>query len=110
MPVMISEAKVQSAIDYLHKSCDEAAEARANRAYIEAFLKSKRALLMKESDAKSAVDREAEALSHPDYLELLKGYQAAVEFDERFRHKRDAAETIILAWQTASANARAVKL
>ena len=110
MLAMISEAMVQKAVDYLHSSCEEAAQARANRMYIESFLKTKRSELMVKSFLKSAIDREAEALSHPDYIELLHGMQAAIEFDELHRNKRQAAQIMIEAWQTMSANARAVKL
>lgn len=107
---MITDAKVQAAVDYLHKSCEEAAQARASRLYIEAFLKSKKSELMMQSKAKSGIDREAEAYAHPDYLQLLRGMEAAIEIDELHRFKRAAAETLIMAYQTQSANQRSVKL
>ena len=107
---MIDDARVEKAVEYLNKSCTPAAQARANHKYLEQFLKTKRALLMKDSNAKTASERESEALSHPDYIEVLEGYRAAVEQDETFRNAREAAKTCIDAWQTQSANQRAVRL
>ena len=107
---MIEESRVESAVDYLRSSCTDAAQARANHKYIEQYLKTKRALLMKDSNAKTASERESEALSHPDYIEVLEGYRAAVEQDEKFRNAREAAKTCIDAWQTQSANNRAIRI
>lgn len=107
---MVTDDEVERAVEYLHKSSVGAAQARANRLHIEAYFKSKRSELMVKSSAKSAIDREAEALSHPDYLELLAGYKVAVEQDETHRNKRDAAQAFVATYQTQSANQRSVKL
>lgn len=107
---MIDEARVEAAVDYLRSSDKEAAQARANRGYLEQFLKSKKAMLMKASNAKTASEREAEALANPEYIEVLEGYRSSIETDELYRFRRDAAKATIDAWQTQSANQRAVRL
>lgn len=104
---MISDADAEKALDWLIENAARAAKARATRLYLESFLKSKRALLMGHSNAKTAVDREADAYAHPEYLALLQDYRDAVGEDERLRWLQTAAETKLDVWRTASANNRA---
>ena len=107
---MIDEAKVESAVTYLQTSITEAAKVRADRLYLEQFLKSKKALLMGESVSKTHAAQEREALAHPEYMELLKGYRDAIFNDEKIRFARSAAETTIEAWRSQQANIRATKI
>lgn len=73
------------AVEYIIANAKKYAAAKADRAYIEQFRKSKKALLMNESTAKSAVDREQYAYSHADYIQLLDGLREAIAIEERLK-------------------------
>lgn len=103
---MISEAQVEEALWWLKDEVDSMAQARANRLYLELFMKSKQSMLRKESNETSEHKRTDYALTHADYLEVLEGYKSAVKADEKKRFQRDANIKLIDAWQTMSANAR----
>lgn len=83
------------------------AQAKGQRVYLEQFRKSKKALLMNASAAKTIAERESEAYAHPEYIELLKGLQAAVELEEELKWMLVAAEARVELYRTESANARA---
>lgn len=103
---MITDKDVENAVDYLRDTARPAAQARADREYLDKFLKSKLAILASGLNEGSEALREREARRHPEYLEVLKGYQEAVQRDEEYRFLRDAAQAKISAFQTFSANAR----
>ena len=103
---MITEESIEKALDWLRNNAEAAAQARANVLYLEEYRKSKKALLMAQSDAKTVSERETYAYGHEDYLTLLEGYKAAVEADTKFRWLQSAAEARIDAWRTLNANHR----
>ena len=82
------------------------ARAKMDRTQIADFMKSKLAILYNESDGKTVEDRKNYALSHPEYLELIKGHSKAVEEEEIYKHKLKNAELAISVYQTMSANSR----
>lgn len=96
------------AIDFIFHNAPEYAKAKAQRVYLEEFRKSKKALLMKlamgKYEAVSAQEREAYA--HPEYQELLKGLQAAIEIEEELRWKLEAARLRVEVYRTEEASAR----
>ena len=94
------------AVDYIVHNAGQFAAAKAERCYIEEFRKSKKALLMCESTAKSAVEREQFAYSHDDYIELLTGLKAAIETEERLKWELIGAQLRVEIWRTRSANDR----
>lgn len=94
------------AVDYILANAGKFAQAKAQRVYLEEFRKSKKAILMGQSTAKSAVEREQYAYSHEDYLALLGGLKAAVEVEEKLRWDMVAAQARIEIWRTQSANNR----
>lgn len=96
----------QKAVDYIRDNADRFAQAKANRVYIEEFRKSKKAILMGESKAKSAVEREQYAYSHPEYLSLLEGLKAAVEIEEKVKWDMTAAQLRIEVWRSQEASNR----
>lgn len=105
---MIPESDIEKAVSYLRESAQEAAVARAQMKYLAEFLKSKRAQLKAGLGAgMSNAAAEDAALAHPDYLELLEGYRAAVERDSFHGFKRGAAVAMIDAWRTQQSNLRA---
>ena len=94
------------AVDYIIANSERFAKAKAERCYIDEFRKSKKALLMGQSDEKSAVSREQFAYSHPEYIALLGGLRAAIEVEEKLRWDLIAAQARIEIWRTQCANNR----
>jgi hypothetical protein len=95
-----------SAVEFILKNATSYAQAKGTRIYIENFLRSKKSLLMAQSDAKTVADREAYAYAHPEYIELLAGLRAAVEQEEGIKWKLTAAQATVEIWRTQSANNR----
>lgn len=95
------------AVDYIIENAGKFAAAKADRVYLEEFRKSKKALLMGQSTAKSAVEREQYAYAHEGYLALLGALKAAVEVEEKLRWDLIAAQARVEIWRTQSANNRA---
>lgn len=106
----IPDDRVEKALDFLRASVDSAAKARAERLYIEHWLKSLKAQQMTLAPPGTVADREAWALSSDEYVSALEGYKAAVEIDETYRFRREAADAVIQAWRTASATERAARI
>lgn len=96
-----------AAVDYMLQKAGEFAKAKAQRVYLEEFRKSKKALLMGQSDASSAVAREQYAYAHYDYLALLEGLKAAIENEETLKWKLTAAQLSIEIWRSQEASNRA---
>ena len=94
------------AVDYILANAGKFASAKADRCYIDEYRKSKKALLMGQSDEKSAVGREQYAYSHPEYIALLGGLKAAVEVEEKLRWDLIGAQARIEIWRTQCANNR----
>lgn len=95
-----------AAADYIIQNAAKFAAAKAQRVYLEEFRKSKKAILMGQCQAKSAVEREQYAYAHEDYLALLGGLKAAVEVEEKLRWDLIAAQARIEIWRTQCANNR----
>ena len=94
------------AVSFIIQNASKFAKAKAERVYIEEFRKSKKALLMKESEEKSAVGKEMDAYAHPDYVALLDGLKQAVEIEETLKWKLIAAQIVPEIWRTEQANNR----
>jgi len=94
------------AVNYIIENAGKFAAAKSQRVYLEEFRKSKKAILMGQSAAKSAVEREQYAYAHEDYLALLGGLKAAIEVEEKLRWDLIAAQARIEIWRTQSANDR----
>ena len=97
----------QEAVDYLLATAPRYAAAKAKRVQLEEFRKSKKAILMQQSDGKTIADREAFAYSHADYIERVNGRESAVEAEELFRWKMKAAELQVEIWRSQEASNRA---
>jgi len=95
------------AVDYIIANAGKFAHAKSQRVYLEEFRKSKKAILMGQSDAKTSAEREQYAYAHEDYLALLGGLKAAVEVEEKLRWDLIAAQARVEIWRTKSANNRA---
>lgn len=106
MKTFITEDEIDKALDYLRDNASAAAQARANRVYIEEFRKTVKAQQMKldEGIPVSAQERNAYASqAYQDHLEVLKD---AVMEDEKHRFMMSAAQAKIDAWRTQESNLR----
>ncbi len=110
MSAFITDRDVELALDYLVNNAAAAAKARAERLYVEDYLKVIKAKLMAEHDNLSAVLQERHALADDRYLQHLDAIREAVEIDEKHRFLRGAAEAKIDAWRTMMATERSIKL
>lgn len=104
---LITDEEIDKALDYLRDNAREAAQAKANRVYVEEYRKVIKAQIMKEHGQLSAVLQEREAYSDPRYAQHLQAIKQAVEIDEGHRFLRGAADAKIEAWRTQSSNTRA---
>ena len=93
-------------IDFIFKHSKEYAQAKAEVTYLEEFRKSKKAILFSQAIGNTVADRENQAYAHPEYQELLKGLQAAVERAEELRWKLIAAQARIDCWRSQEASNR----
>ena len=66
------------AVEFIYKHSELIAKAKAERVYLEGFLKVKKALLMQDMEG-SVAAQERDAYAHEDYQELLKELKKAVE-------------------------------
>jgi DNA-binding CsgD family transcriptional regulator len=103
---MIKFEDVEKAVDWLRDSAATAAKARAERIYMEAYVKTVLAQQMNGGDGSIAA-REAHARTTPTYLASLQALKEAVEADELNRFLRDAADAKVRAWQTQESTRRA---
>jgi hypothetical protein len=104
---MIHDDEIEKTLTWLVTNATPAAQARANRQYMEEFRKVIKAQLMNASEEKTAAAQEREAYAHPDYVKHLDALRTAVEMDERFRWLTTAAEAKIEVWRSFQANQRA---
>jgi hypothetical protein len=106
----ISEDEVQRALDYLRDHAGEAAQARANRVYVEEFRKVVKASIMREHQLLPRGAQEREAYSDPRYAEHLRAIRDAVQIDEKHRFLMESAKAKLDCWRTQQATERAHKL
>ena len=95
-----------AAVNFIIKTAPLFAEAKANRVYLEEFLKSKRALLMAESGLEAVNKREQYAYAHDEYLTLLEGYKQAVAVEEKLKWELVAAQLRTEIWRSMEATNR----
>lgn len=104
---MITEADVEKSVDYLRDHARKAAQAKAERIYMEEFRKTVKAQIMRETTGESIGAQEARAYADSRYTQHLKAMRDAIETDEYNRWMMIAAQAKIEAWRTQQANARA---
>ena len=81
---------IEKSLHFINKKSEEFANAKSQRVYLEEFRKCKKALLMNEAEQngrKTGQEREAYAYAHPEYMDLLKGLQSAIQIEERLKHQ-----------------------
>ena len=97
------------AIEFIIENSVKFAEAKAQRVFIENFLRTKKSLLMKEAMARgidSGVAQEREAYAHPEYEELLRGLQEATIREETLIYMLIAAQMKADIWRSEQASER----
>ena len=104
---VIQDKTVQHAFDVLTQSVEAGAIARAMRERREDEKKEAKARAFLASEG-SVAEREARSLLDADYKQACTAFYDAVQSDEEWRANRSRCEAIIQAWQTSSANQRAV--
>ena len=105
---MIADEEVEKAVDYLRNNARTAAQARANRIYLEEYRKVIKAKMMREYTSESLGAQEAIAYASQVYIEHLGAMKAAIETDEYHRWMLTAAEAKIEAWRTQQSTNRAL--
>ena len=106
---MNDEIDIQKAISFIYTGGKEYAQAKAEVVYIENFLKSKKAILMKDAmkaGSKSVAAAEIEAYSHKEYMDLLEALKEATEKAEGLRWGITAAQARIDCWRSLEASNR----
>ena len=104
----ISEESATKARDFIWENARKLAAATSNKDYLKEFLKSKLAMLMKESSETTIAGKEMDAKTHPDYIALLHGIKVAQEEEIRLKWQMDAAKISFEIYRTESANNRAI--
>ncbi len=94
------------AITYIIKNSEAHAKAKANRVYLEAFRKTRKAQLMNKCDQKTVAEKEAYAYAHSDYQDVIEGLREAVEQEEKLKFLLIAAQLRVEVYRTESANNR----
>ena len=103
---MISDDEIEKAVDFIRDNAGRAAQARSDRLHLEAFRKSKHAILFGKAGPGTVAASEAWAYAHPEYIELLEGYKIAIKEDDEIRWLMEAAKLKIEVWRTFQANQR----
>lgn len=104
---MIQDSDIEKAVEYLRENSRAAAQAKANRIYMEEYRKVVKAQIMREHDGALGI-QEREAYADPRYKQHLEAVKEAVEKDEYHRWMMTAAEAKLEAWRTQQANNRAL--
>ena len=104
---MISEDDIEKAVDYLRSNARAAAQAKAERIYMEEYRKVVKAQIQRERDNLALGAQERDAYADSRYAQHLEALKAAVEKDEYHRWMMIAAQAKVEAWRTQQANARA---
>lgn len=104
---MVTNEEVEKAAAYIRDNAKDYAKAKAERIYLHEFRKSKKAMLVS-TQTGTVQEKDSYAYKHPEYLELLDGYRAAIEIEEELLWVIKAAQSKIEIWRTQQANNRLI--
>jgi hypothetical protein len=107
---MITDEKVERALDFVSGSAKKLAYAKAQFSYVDDFTRVLKAQLMKEHPKESAAGQEREAYSDPRYNEHLKAVKDAEAEYLHLQYLIDAAKVTLDIWRTQSSNERAARI
>lgn len=105
----IDTDKLIERLENMGPAISEYAKAKSERKYIEQYRKSLKALLMKQSKGTTVSERENDAYSHQEYLDLLAGLKASIEVETKNEWALERLKIEFEMWRTLSANDRYVK-
>jgi hypothetical protein len=94
------------ALDYLRDNAEEYGRCKANVIYLQEFRKSKKSLLMNQSDLKTESAKEAFAYAHQEYQDHLAAIRVAIEEYETMRWMMIAAQCKVDVWRSLESSAR----
>jgi hypothetical protein len=103
---MKDEISPFKALDYLRDHAEEYGRCKANVIYLQEFRKSKKSLLMNQSDLKTESAKEAFAYAHEEYQDHLAAIRVAIEEYESMRWLMVAAQAKIDVWRSLESSAR----
>ena len=103
---MTDEISPFKALDYLRDNAEEYGRCKANVIYLQEFRKSKKSLLMNQSDLKTESAKEAFAYAHEEYQDHLATIRVAIEEYESMRWMMIAAQAKIDVWRSLESSAR----
>ena len=106
---MIPDDHAEKAVDYLRDTARSAAQARAERLYMEQWIKTVLAQEQAKAAGGSVAASEIQARDSTAYKDALEAYRDAIQADEEFRFLREAAMAKLEAWRSQSANERAAR-
>ena len=92
---------------FIQDTAPKFAKAKADRTFIENYLRTVKSQLMGDSDATSLGQREADAYASQKYVEQLNGLREAVEQEETYRWQMTAAQAKLEIWKTTEYSRRA---
>lgn len=104
--MFINDNEVQAAFDVLHDQAH--AKARAAYEFSEKRLKVVLAKAQLGANGKTVGERDATALTSPEYGAALEKFWKIAEAYHSERDKRDAASAVIDAWRTQQSDMRAM--
>jgi len=107
---LVTEAQVQTALDFLRDSADDLGKAKGEAVKAEAMLRHTKAIVMKLHIEMPVGAQEREAYASDLYLEQIEAHAEAAAAYETLKARRESALTDIEAWRSAGANYRAMKL
>ena len=104
---MIKEEDIDKALSFLRDNAEKDAVARANRLYMQEWVKVVKAQQQAMSAASSVAASEIEAMCSSAYSIALDAYKTSIELDEKARFLREAASAKIEVFRTEQATRRA---
>ena len=91
---------------FIQETAPKFAKAKADRTFIENYLRTVKSQLMGNSDATSLGQREADAYASQKYVDQLNGLREAVELEETFRWQMTAAQAKLEIWKVCEYSKR----
>ena len=101
-PMIITDERVQAAVDYLEDSAVDAAQAQADLDHLKHYRSALEAILMKEADDgdTSAAIQKRDAHARLDYATHLEALKDATFRAVKFQYLREAKQAVISVWQS----------
>jgi len=94
------------AVNFIIQNASKFAKAKAERVYVENFLRSKKSLLMSDSSEKTMAGKEKDAYAHSEYIDLLTALKEAIEIEEQLKWQLTAAQIKVEIWRSQEATNR----